>query len=272
MNGEQNDRGVWIESDMRRREPSRRQRPEGSGASLWRLFFMQSSRSERTMDALGFFSVVEPRVRVWGKTEEGARELARRHSGYFNAGYYAEPLVAGVVWNLESRRAAGETIPPERIDAVKSALSSALAARANRFYDAVLIPLALTIASLFAISGSYLGPVLFLALYNYFHLPSRIGGFRSGAERGEGVDGAYVAGLFREERVLAGVGAFASGVFAALLLVKAREAGGASFAAAGAIAAAGTALLRLRWSPAATAYVVAAALALFCVVSAYFVL
>lgn len=272
MTDRRDERGVWIESDMRRAETARRPRPEGRGASLWRLFFMQSSRSERTMDALGFYSVLEPRLRAWGRDGAGARELARRHSGYFNAGYYAAPLVAGVVWNLESRRAAGEAIPPERIDAVKSALSSALAARANRFYDAVLIPLALTTAMFFAISGSYLGPAIFLALYNYFHLPSRIGGFRSGAERGEGVDGAYVARLFRGERILAGCGAFASGAFAALLLVKARETGGVSFAAAGAAAAAGTALLRLRWSPAATAYVAAAALALFCVVNAFFVL
>jgi len=242
--------GIWIETGdappARRR--SRAAFVKEHGSAIWRLFFIQSSRNERTMDALGFFSVVEPLLRQWTRPGEDAREIARRHLGHFNAGLYLSSAVAGVVVNMERKRARGEPVSSDRIERVKSALSSVLAARANYFFEGLLIPLGLTISSIFAIYDSYIGLVIFLALYNIYHFQSRIGGYCRGVELGEGVGGAFVARLFREERMLASCTAFASGVFAALLFVEARDAGGGGFLAWGAVAFAGSALLKKRLS------------------------
>ena len=269
MESGEREQGVWIEGDMKRR-PARPDRGLGGSAGvLWRLFFMHSSRSERLMDALGFFSVF---ARALGRDRsrlDDAKRTALRHLGYFNGGVYLAPLVAGVVVNLERRRAAGASISPGEIDRIKAALSSVLAARANQFFDTLLIPFGLTIASIFAIYGSYVGSVIFLVLYNFYHFQSRIGGYGRGVELGGGVDGAFVARLYRETRVLEGLGAFASGVFTALLFVKAAHAGGAPFVASGAVAAGAVAVLGRRASATVTACLAAAALAAFLVVSSF---
>ena len=88
--------------------------------------------------------------------------------------------------------------------------------------------------------------IAFLALYNFYNFQSRIGGYCRGIELGEGVGGAFVARLYREERLIGGCAAFAAGVFAALLFVEARGAGGAGFVVWGAVACAASAALARR--------------------------
>ena len=236
------------------------------GNSIWRLFFIQSSRNERTLDGLGLFAVLEPFLRRWAHSGEKAKAVARVHLGYFNAGLYLSSMVAGVVVNMEGRRARGEPVTTEGIDRVATALSSVLAARANYFFDALLIPLGLTIASISAIYGSYIGLVFFLVLYNFYHFRSRIGGYCKGVELGEGVGGAFVGRLFREERLVAGCSAFASGVFAALLFVQARSAGGTAFVVWGAVAIASALALEKKLSRVWSVTAILCATALYLVV------
>ncbi|MGD1047996.1 MAG: PTS system mannose/fructose/sorbose family transporter subunit IID [Candidatus Krumholzibacteriaceae bacterium] len=262
--------GVWVEADS---APSARG-PRGAFLkrhwnAVWRLFFIQSSRNERTMDGLGLFAILSPFLPKWARSREEGAALARAYLGYFNAGLYLSSAVAGVVVNMEERRARGEPVTPERIDRTAAALSSVLAARANYFFDALLIPLGLTIASIFAIHSSYVGPVIFLAVYNFYHFQSRIGGYCRGVELGEGVGEAYVPRLFREERFVAGCAAFASGVFAALLFLKARSAGGAGFIVWGAALCAGSAVLRRRLSVAWSVVLLLLATALYLVAYRY---
>lgn len=260
--------GIWIETGntppARRR--SRAAFAKEHGGAIWRLFFIQSSRNERTLDGLGFFSIIAPFISKCSRPGEDAKELARRHLGYFNAGLYLSSVVAGVVVNMEQRRARGEPVAVERIEGVKAALSSVLAARANYYFDALLVPLGLTIASISAMYGSYAGLIAFLALYNFFHFQSRIGGYCRGAELGEGVGGTFVARLYREERLIGGCAAFAGGVFAALLFVKARGAGGVGFIAWGVVACAASAVLARKLSFMRIVAVLSAATAIYLVV------
>jgi len=259
---EKREQGVWIEGDMRR-PAGGGSRTRGPAAVLWRLLFMHSSRGERLMDGLGFFSVFAAALGSDRSRLADERETALRHLGYFNGGVYLAPVVAGVVVNLEKRRAAGEEIPSAEIERIKAALSSVLAARGNRFFDALVIPFGLTIAGVFAIYGSYIGPVIFLALYNYYHFQSRIGGYGRGVEAGEGIGGEFVSRLFREARALEGLASFSAGVFAGLLFVRAADAGGVPFIAAGAAAAAVAAVLGRRISATAAVCVAGAAIAAF---------
>jgi hypothetical protein len=166
---------------------------------------------------------------------------------------------------MERRRSNGELVAPERIDRAKTALSSVLAARANHFFDGLLIPFGLTIACTSAIYGSYVGLAAFLAGYNIYHFQYRIGGYCSGTELGEGMGGAFVARLFREERLIAGFAAFASGVFAALLFARSRDAGGGGFLVWGSIVLAASALLGKRTSPVRNVGVLLFATALYLV-------
>jgi PTS system mannose-specific IID component len=271
MERDRTSEGVWSEAEGA--SPARGPRIGAflreHGNALWRLFFIQSSRNERTLDGLGFFSIVAPFVTRCARPGEDAKALARRHLGYFNAGLYLSSVVAGVVVNLERRRARGEPISVERIEGVKAALSSVLAARANYFFDVVLVPLGLTIASISAMYGSYAGLIAFLALYNVYHFQSRIGGYCKGTELGEGVGGAFVARLYREERAVGGMAAFAAGLFTALAFVRAQDAGGTGFIAWGAVAFAASAVLARKISIVRTVAVLFAATAIYLVVYPY---
>jgi len=250
MEKDRGQEGVWAETTDAL--PGRSQRRQAFLKEhwnvIWRLFFIQSSRNARTLDGLGFFSLCSPFIRMRIRPGEDAKDLARRHLEYFNAGLYLSSAVAGVVGNMETRRARGEPITPDRIDRVKTALSSVLAARANYFFDMLLIPLGLTIASISAMYRSYVGLVIFLALYNFYHFRTRIGGYCKGVELGEGMGGAFVSRLFREERFISACAALASGIFAALLFVRARDGGGAGYVVWGAISLAGSAALRRKLS------------------------
>jgi hypothetical protein len=252
MEDERRLEGVWNETDSPGAGPAASPLLclERHGKQLWRLFFIQSSRNDRTVDGLGFFSIVSPLIRSWAPAGDAAREIARRHLAYFNANSIVASFVAGAVVNLETRRARGDRVAAEEIDRVKSALSSALSARGNHFFETVLIPLGLTIACIFAMYSSYVGLLIFLALYNIYHFQARIGGYCAGAERGEGAAEAFITRLFGRERFFGNCAAFASGVFAALLFVKARATGGAGFVTWGAAAMTAAMLLRRRFSPA----------------------
>lgn len=215
---------------------------------LWRLFFLQVSRNERTIDGLGFFHVLSPSLRVWADDPDELKRIARRHIGYFNANPVLASYIAGVVVNLEERKKAGEDISSERIGRVKNTLSAVLTARGDYFFDVILVPLGLTIGSIFAIYGSYIGPVIFLAFYNYYHLRLRVGGYLTGVRMGEGIGRDLITRLFREQRLMGGLGAFVSGAFAALVLTRAYDLGGARFAVWGLMAAAGMLVLIRRFS------------------------
>jgi mannose/fructose/N-acetylgalactosamine-specific phosphotransferase system component IID len=236
---------------------------------IWRIFLIQSSRNERTLDGLGFFHVVAPLIPSWGRSKGDRKAAAKRHAGYFNANPLVASYVAGVVVNLEGRRSRGEEISPERIDRVKSALSSVLTARGDSFFEQILIPLALTIASISAINSSYIGLVIFLVLYNVYHFQSRIGGYLRGVELGEGVGGGLVARLFREERFLGGCAAFVAGMFAALALAGARGAGGTQFLIAGTVLAGLGVGLRRKVSHAWSVVILFCGAALFLVLRGY---
>lgn len=198
--------------------------------TIWRLFLLQNSRNDRTIDGLGFIHALFPVLRDLADDEDQLISMAKRHAEYFNSNPMLASYVLGVVANLETRKKAGEDIPAERIKRVKETLSSVLTAKGDYFFEIVLLPFALTLGSIFAIYGSYIGPIIFLAFYNLYHLQSRIGGYRIGLLLGEDVGRELAAKLFREQGVLSGCSAFVSGIFSALVVSRAWNFGGTRFA------------------------------------------
>jgi PTS system mannose-specific IID component len=193
---------------------------------LWRLFFLQNSRNERTVDGLGFFHVLVPEIRKWAAEREELAEMASRHMGYFNANPVLASYIIGAVLNMERRRRKGEAISGSGIERIKSTLSAVLTAKGDYFFEVVLIPLGLTIACIFAMYRSYFGPIIFLVLYNYYHLQARIGGYLMGVRMGEGVGQELARHIFKEQGFLGGCAAFASGMLAALAFMRAGSFGG----------------------------------------------
>ncbi|MCK4538735.1 MAG: PTS system mannose/fructose/sorbose family transporter subunit IID [Candidatus Krumholzibacteria bacterium] len=215
---------------------------------MWRLFFIRNSRNDRTIDGLGFFHVLSPLFRDIAENEDELAEMAGRHLGYFNANPILASYIVGVVMNLELKKKAGEDISADRIDRVKQTLSAVLTAKGDYFFEVILIPLALTIGSIFAIyssyiGSSYIGPIIFLVSYNLYHLHSRIGGYRTGLLLGEDVGRELAGNLFREQKFLGGFAVFVSGCFAALIFFRGWSLGGYRFVIWGVLALVGVFLL-----------------------------
>ncbi|MBN2184316.1 MAG: PTS system mannose/fructose/sorbose family transporter subunit IID [Candidatus Krumholzibacteriota bacterium] len=196
---------------------------------VWRLFFLQNSRNSRILDGLAFFHILLPFFRRISDDKGQLDEIVERHIDYFNSNPIFAPYIAGVVMNLESRMRAGEKIDPERIYRVKNVLSSALTAKGDYFFEIALMPFALTIGCVFAIYSSYIGPMIFLVFYNLYHLKLRIGGYRIGLLLGEDGGGELATTFFGSQKLLGGLGAFVSGVFAALVFARAWSFGGSPF-------------------------------------------
>jgi mannose/fructose/N-acetylgalactosamine-specific phosphotransferase system component IID len=230
---------------------------------LWRLFFLQSSRNERTVDGLGFFHAIVPEAARWAADDKKLKDIARRHMGYFNANPILASYILGAVLNMERRKLQGEEISDASIERVKSTLSAVLTAKGDYFFEVVLIPLGLTIACIFAMYRSYFGPIIFLVLYNYYHLQARIGGYLMGVRMGEGVGRVLVKHIFREQGFLGGCAAFASGVLAALTFVRAYTFGNLRLAGWGVAVLIAAFLLRGKLSVVLTVIVVFVASAVY---------
>lgn len=201
--------------------------------SLLRLFFIKASRNKKTIDGVGFFFVLAPLLKDLARTREELRDLAVRHTGYFNTNVFMASYIVGAVENMERRRIKGENIPVERIDDLKETLSLLLATRGSFFFRVVLLPLGLTIASLFAIYGSYIGLLIFLIVYNAYHFHYRIGGYIAGLTMGEGVSETLFRRVFGEQNWLRNFAAFVAGVFAAVALIEAIDWGGIALGGGG---------------------------------------
>ena len=215
---------------------------------IWRLFLIQTSRNRRAVDGLGFFHVISPALRYWADDEAERRAIAKRHFAYFNANPIVASFVVGAIDNLEERRRRGEAVTDRQIQMVKDTLSSVSTTMGDIFFNVVLIPLGLTIGSIFAIYGSYIGLALFLALYNYYHIRIRIDGYRKGLCLGEGVGREHVTRLFREQSLLGGCAAFAAGAFSALVISRAFSRGGLRLGLWGVGLMVATIVLRRRFS------------------------
>lgn len=217
-------------------------------SQIWRLFILQSSRNSRTLDGLGFFHVLSPLIKRWVREKVTLEELVARYMGYFSTHPLLASFAAGAVVDLEERRRSGDRLEGEYIARIRDSLSGVLAAKGGYFFDTVLVPLGLTIGSIFVIHSSYIGLAIFLALYNYYHFRFRIGGYSKGMRLGGRLGHELIARLFREQEFLGGCAAFASGVFAALVFTRAYELGGTGITGWGVACAAAVWLLSRKLS------------------------
>ncbi|MBI4386806.1 MAG: PTS system mannose/fructose/sorbose family transporter subunit IID [Elusimicrobia bacterium] len=163
-----------------------------------RSLFLQACWNWERMQNFGFAFCVEPGLRrIY--TGEALREARLRHLDTFNTQPYLAGMIAGVVLRMERVAANGDG-RVERIETLKRALATALAAIGDVCFWAKLRPLsvaaALTVGSVVwvlggAARGGFLaGAGVFLGLFNLPAVWIRWAGIRLGYENGEAVAAA----------------------------------------------------------------------------------
>ena len=186
-------------------------------ADLWRValrsFLLQALWNPERMQGQGFAMALRPLARrLAAAARVGEGEWLGRHMGYFNTNPPLAGCALGVAARFESE-AAGTSRPA--LDTVKSALGAGLAAVGDSLFWTTLRPLAALLAVVWYLEGSRLGPVLFLLLYNSFHLYARVRGVFLGAGMGLAVVQAWLSRRLTRVRALLQL----LGVFGAATLV-----------------------------------------------------
>lgn len=157
-------------------------------------FFIQSAWSFEKMQGLGFAAAISPALReIYGDDETAGKDAVKRHLVYYNAHPYMASPVMGAVMRLEEKARDGERPAPSPAE-FKNKVMGPYGAIGDSFFWSGIRPLASCAGAATALFWGVWGPVIFLAVYNAFHLWMRWNGLKKGYALGEGVVG-YIKGL-----------------------------------------------------------------------------
>ncbi|MDR2251871.1 MAG: PTS system mannose/fructose/sorbose family transporter subunit IID [Endomicrobium sp.] len=150
-----------------------------------RSFFLQSLWNYERIQNIGFVFILRPFFDILYSVEKEKKEALLRHVGYFNTQPYMVGMIVGIIANMEKEIAKLE--PANRgeiirdMKRVKSNMSGPLAAIGEPFFYGDLRTMLsfLTIFIMVILSTNLekyiiLAPIVFILLYNFLHLGTRI--------------------------------------------------------------------------------------------------
>jgi PTS system mannose-specific IID component len=148
-----------------------------------RSFFIQSSWNYGEIQGLGFSSAIDPAIAAIYQDEEARAEARVRHREAFNIHPYMSAPVLGAVIKMEEEVMAGKR-DPEDIILFKKSLSSPYSAIGDMFFWGSVRPFASIVSIGAALYFGMLALLLFLIVYNLFHLWMRWFGLTIGCRLG----------------------------------------------------------------------------------------
>jgi PTS system mannose-specific IID component len=211
---------------------SRRTRAEMIGRSL----FIQATNNFERMLSLGFLFALWPVMKKLYRTPEERREAVLRHLSFFNTQPYFANCILGVVAHVELR--GGEGVDRE-VANIKKAMMGALGALGDDLFWTGLMPAAALVALVFygALPNyAFVGAISALAVYNVFHLWTRVKLFHVGLRLGRRVT-SYLK-MLRLPRFAVGVkiaASFLLGAFTVAVIWRVAHTGLGGYGAAAAV-------------------------------------
>jgi len=182
-----------------------------------RSFAIQGSWNYRTLIGGGFAFALLPALRaIYRGDPEGRDAAVRRHVHIFNSHPYLVGVALGAVSELEAERT-----DPETIERFKIAVRGALGSLGDALVWAGWRPASALLGLVLVFAGApwWLGPLVFLLVYNAGHLALRAWGFRIGFRHGRRVGEVLRrANLAHVQRDIARAGALLLGMCLPLLL------------------------------------------------------
>ena len=162
---------------------------------------------ERQMN-VAFCIMIEPSLRkIYHDDPKGYQEALERHLEFFNITVQFAPFVGGVVASMEEAVKEGD-IEPSAISSVKASLMGPLSGIGDSIFLGALRIIALSLGLSFSLKGSFLGPILYLLIYNIPAFLLRI----KGAQIGYNLGFAYLQELQRKgtmNKLMMGAGVLA---------------------------------------------------------------
>ena len=180
---------------------------------LWAIyrkqFLIRSCLNFERQQNLGFTAAMKPIIDKYCETDDEKREVINRHMQMFLTQPMVASLPIGVAAAMEERIATKGDIDPGTVNAIKTALMGPLAALGDSLINGTARPIVAGIACGLALSGSVLGPILFLIVMSCITLGVRyLGVFKGYKEGVEVVTKLQESGLMSKVTELASVAAF----------------------------------------------------------------
>lgn len=144
-----------------------------SKKDLFHLFLrsnaLQSSFNFERMQALGFEWGLLPILRKLYTNKEDRIAAYKRHLAYFNSHPWTAGPIYGIVASMEERKANGEDVTEENIQAIKGALMGPLAGIGDSLFWGTFRPIVAGICASLALSGNLFAPLIFVLIVNVVH-------------------------------------------------------------------------------------------------------
>lgn len=154
---------------------------------FWRSWTMNASRTGATQyHAVGVIYTLLPVINRFYKTKEEQAEAITRHTTWFNATMHINNFIMGLVASMEKRNSEDPTFDASSITAVKASLMGPISGIGDSFFWGILRVIAAGIGISIANTGSFLGAIVFLLLYNipafFIHYYALYSGYSVGAK------------------------------------------------------------------------------------------
>ena len=135
--------------------------------SMWLMFCTSYTKQQGTTFGWTMIPYLEE---IYGKETDEFYEAMARHQDFFNTTPGMSPFIFSLVITMEQERKAaldaGKEFDDSAIEAIKVALMGPLAGIGDSIFVGALRIIAIGIAIGFSQSGSWLGPILFLLVFN----------------------------------------------------------------------------------------------------------
>ena len=139
-----------------------------------RSLLLQAVWSIDRMQTAGFAYAMAPALRKLYPDAGEYEARMRVHLEYFNTQPYFASFILGAAVRLEQDRAEGRD-PGADAAGLKASLMAPLGALGDSFFWGALKPMCAAAASAALITGSWWAPLLFLGLFNVWHVGLRLG-------------------------------------------------------------------------------------------------
>lgn len=145
---------------------------------------MEYSWNYQKQMSVPFCLMLSPLLKkIYANDDKAFSEALTRHLEFFNVTHYLAPFVGGIVLSMEELVQKGE-IQPEAVSQVKTALMGPISGIGDSFFLNTLRVVCAGIGISLSLSGSVLGPIVFLLTFNIPAFLCRIYGARVGYHLG----------------------------------------------------------------------------------------
>lgn len=133
----------------------------------WRSYALEGSFNSERFQGFGFaYSMIPALKKFYGEDTEEFKEALSRHMEFFNTTPTCVTLITGVALAMEEEKAVTKTLPGSAVSNVKVALMGPVAGIGDSIFWGSYRIICASIGCQLGMTGSIMGPLVFLILFN----------------------------------------------------------------------------------------------------------